>query len=99
MAEVLKQLAEMQRSELRLRQSIKGLLTYPVLLTVIAGIGHRILVVFVLPRFADDLRPVRNGAADRDAGAARQSLRKSKSRWWLWIPLLGASFAGASRGA
>src|SRR5215207_7298737 len=47
MAEVLKQLSAMQRSELRLRQSIKGLLTYPILLTVIAGSVISILVVFV----------------------------------------------------
>src|SRR5687768_1773409 len=93
MAEVLKQLAAMQRSELRLRQSIKSLLTYPVLLTVISGSVIGILVVFVLPRFAEIFAqyevvlPITTRAL---LGIATEF----KVRWWLWIPLIAAGVAG-----
>jgi type II secretory pathway component PulF len=93
MAEVLKQLSAMQRSELRLRQSIKGLLTYPVLLTVIAGSVISILIVFVLPRFAEIFSqyevalPVLTRML---LGVATEF----KSRWWLWLPAIAAAIAG-----
>ncbi|MCC6492037.1 MAG: type II secretion system F family protein [Pirellulales bacterium] len=94
MAEVLKQLAAMQRSELRLRQSIKALLTYPILLTAIAGTVISILVVFVLPRFADIFAQY-----EVDLPMVTQILlaiaTEAKVRWWLWAPAVGAAVAGA----
>ena len=94
MAEVLKQLAAMQRSELRLRQSIKGLLTYPVLLTIIAGSVVGILIVFVLPRFADIFAQYEI-ALPFTTTALLQLSTEIKSRWWLWFPLIAAAIAGA----
>lgn len=94
MAEVLKQLAEMQRSELRLRHSIKGLLTYPVLLTLIAGSVIGILVVFVLPRFADIFAQY-DVALPIMTRVLLQLATEMKSRWWLWLPLVAAAVAGA----
>jgi type II secretory pathway component PulF len=94
MAEVLKQLAEMQRSEIRLRQSIKGLLTYPVLLTVISFSVISILVVFVLPRFAEIFAqyevalPVLTRMM---LGLATEM----KVRWWLWLPVMAGCLAAA----
>lgn len=88
MAEVLKQLAAMQHSEVRLRGSIKGLATYPLLLTGISGGVIGILVVFVLPRFATIFQqyevplPVVTQALLAVAAEFR-------SRWWLWLPLVG----------
>jgi type IV pilus assembly protein PilC len=93
MAEVLKQLAAMQRSELRLRQSIKGLLTYPVLLTLIAGSVISILVVFVLPRFAEIFSQY-EVALPFMTTALLQFSTELKSRWWLWFPLVGAVIGG-----
>jgi type II secretory pathway component PulF len=93
MAEVLKQLSTMQRSELRLRQSIKGLLTYPVLLTLIAGSVISILIVFVLPRFAEIFAqhevalPVLTRIL---LGVATEA----RSRWWLWLPIIIAAGGG-----
>jgi len=94
MAEVLKQLAAMQRSELRLRQSIKGLLTYPVLLTLIAGSVISILVVFVLPRFAEIFSQYEI-ALPFMTTALLQLSTEIKSRWWLWFPLAAAAVGGA----
>jgi type II secretory pathway component PulF len=93
MAEVLKQLAAMQRSELRLRQSIKGLLTYPVLLTLIAGSVISILVVFVLPRFAEIFSQYEI-ALPFMTTALLQLSTELKSRWWLWFPMVGAVIGG-----
>jgi type II secretory pathway component PulF len=93
MAQVLKQLAAMQRSELRLRQSIKGLLTYPIMLTVIATSVISILVVFVLPRFADifDQYEVALPVLTRMLLGVASEL---KSRWWLWLPAIAGSVTG-----
>jgi type II secretory pathway component PulF len=93
MPEVLKQLAAMQRSELRLRQSIKALLTYPVLLTTIAGLVIGILVVFVLPRFAEIFSQY-----EVELPLVTQVLlaiaSEVKVRWWLWFPVAGVAVGG-----
>ncbi|RIK86938.1 MAG: hypothetical protein DCC67_02425 [Planctomycetota bacterium] len=94
MADVLKQLAAMQRNEVRLRQSVKSLLAYPALLTAVAALVISVLVVFVLPRFADVFSqyevelPLITQALLAVAGEAR-------SRWWLWCPVIAAGIAGA----
>jgi type II secretory pathway component PulF len=95
MAEVLKQLAAMLRSELQLRQSIKGLLTYPILLTAISGSVISILVVFVLPRFAEIFAQyeVALPVVTRMLLGVASEL---KSRWWLWLPLVGGAAAGGA---
>jgi len=95
MAEVLKQLAAMQRSELRLRQSIKSLLTYPVLLTGISASVIGILVVFVLPRFAEIFAQY-EVALPIVTRALLAIATEIKMRWWLWFPLAGAAVGGAA---
>ena len=87
MADVLQQLAEMQRSEMRLRRSIKSLLTYPIMLTVISGSVIATLVVVVLPKFAAIFEQYNTPlpvVTRLLLGAVAESCR---SRWWLWIPL------------
>ncbi|TWT98086.1 putative type II secretion system protein F [Botrimarina colliarenosi] len=93
MQEVLTQLAELQRSDLRLYRTIRGMLVYPVLLTTVSMLVISTLVVFVLPRFATIFEQYELalpmitrlliGAAD-----------EARSRWWLWAPVLGAAVAG-----
>lgn len=93
MTDVLAQLAELQRSELKLQRTIRGMLVYPVLLTVVASTVITTLVVFVLPRFAtifeqyDITLPmvtqVLMGVAD-----------ELRNHWWLWGPLAAAAVAG-----
>lgn len=53
MADVLSHLAVLQRSELRLRSSIRTLMAYPLLLLSISGLVTVALVLFVLPKFAE----------------------------------------------
>jgi type II secretory pathway component PulF len=94
MAEVLQQLAEMQRSEMRLRRSIKSLATYPILLTVISTAVIATLVMVVLPKFSaifdqyNTPLPAITKFLLAVAGEAR-------SRWWLWIPLIAGGGVGA----
>jgi type II secretory pathway component PulF len=93
MAQVLKQLSQMQRSELRLRQSIKGLMTYPVMLTLISTSVISILVVFVLPRFKEifDQYEVALPILTRMLLGVAGEL---KLRWWFWLPAIGGSITG-----
>ncbi len=93
MAEVLRQLADMQRNELRLRRSIVGLMTYPILLTVISSAVITVLVVVVLPRFAEIFKQY-----DAKLPVTTEILiamaSEIQTRWWLWFPLLGGAIVG-----
>ncbi len=95
MQQVLTQLAELQRADLRLRRTIRGMLVYPVLLTLVSLAVVTTLVIFVLPRFATIFEQyeltlplvtrVLMGIAD-----------EARSRWWLWVPLLAGGVGGAA---
>ena len=91
--DVLHQLSQLLRSEMKLRNSVRTMLAYPVLLTVISSVVLTALVVFVLPRFAQIF-------ADMDAPlpVITQMLlavsSEFRSRFWLWIPLLGLCGGG-----
>jgi type II secretory pathway component PulF len=93
MAQVLEQLAAMTRNEMRLRRSIMSLLTYPVMLTAISSAVIAVLVVFVLPQFGEIFAQYDTPlpAITRVMLAVSMEL---KSRWWLWLPVLGAACAG-----
>lgn len=93
MAEVLRQLADMQRNELRLRRSIVSLMTYPILLTLISSSVITVLVIVVLPRFATIFEqyeaklPITTEILIAAAG-------EIQTRWWLWLPLLASAIFG-----
>ena len=53
MPQVLQQLANVLRTEIRSRRTIRTMLTYPVLLTVVSSSVIVALVLFVLPRFSE----------------------------------------------
>jgi type II secretory pathway component PulF len=93
MSEVLQQLAEMQRAELKLRRSIKSLLTYPVMLTVISGAVITVLVLLVLPRFAEIFSQY-NMALPVSTQAMLTIAQELRERWWLWGTLLAGAIGG-----
>ncbi|MGI9456739.1 MAG: type II secretion system F family protein [Aeoliella sp.] len=83
MADVLDQLAELERSQLRLSRTLRSLLIYPVLLICVSTAVIGVLLVFVLPKFAQLF-------ADYDMSlpwitqaliAVAEELRV---RWWAW---------------
>jgi len=94
MAEVLNQLSQMQRREIRSQRTIRAMMTYPVLLMLVSGAVITSLVLFVLPRFTEIFEQYEvqlpwvtqllMGIAD-EAGA----------RWWLWGPVVIVAIVGA----
>lgn len=93
MQEVLAQLAELQRAELKLKRTIRGMLIYPILLTGVSFSVILTLVVFVLPRFEtifeqyDLTLPLITQFLMGIAGELR-------NRWWLWLPIAGTGIGG-----
>jgi type II secretory pathway component PulF len=84
---VLQQLSAMQRSEVKLKRTIKTLLTYPVLLMGAGTLVVLALVLFVLPRFAEIFADY-----ELELPWATQLLlalaAELYARWWLWLPLV-----------
>ncbi|MEX0818118.1 MAG: type II secretion system F family protein, partial [Pirellulaceae bacterium] len=92
--EVLNQLAGLLRNDMRLRNSIRTMLAYPILLSTVSSLVLLALILFVLPKFAEIF-------ADFDAPlpAVTQFLinvsTELRTRLWLWGPLLFSIVAGA----
>ncbi|QDU54773.1 type II secretion system F family protein [Aeoliella mucimassa] len=93
MADVLDQLAELERSRLRLVRSIRGMLVYPVLLGLVSLGVITLLLIFVLPRFSklfDDY--------DMSLPWLTQALiaisDELRGHWWLWCPVIGLAILG-----
>jgi type II secretory pathway component PulF len=89
MAEVLANLAQMQRRELKLRSTIRTLMAYPVMLSAVSGGVLMGLVLFVLPQFAAifDRYEMPLPALTRFLLAIAGEVR---TRFWLWLPLLAS---------
>ncbi|HUG71556.1 MAG TPA: type II secretion system F family protein [Pirellulaceae bacterium] len=85
--EVLAQLAALLRNDMRLRNSVRTMLAYPILLSSVSGIVLLALILFVLPKFADIF-------ADFEAPLPMitQFLlivsSELRTRLWLWGPLI-----------
>lgn len=86
MADILAQLSSLLRSELRLRNSIRMLLAYPLVLMAVSSVVTLALVLFVLPRFAEIFAQF-----DTPLPALTQVLLSGstelRERYWLWGPL------------
>lgn len=93
MSEVLAQLADMQRSILRSRRTMRALMTYPVLLMAVSSAVLVSLVLFVLPRFATIF-----AEHDVPLPVITQILiavaDEIWARWWLWGPMFVGSIVG-----
>ncbi|TWU29458.1 type II secretion system F family protein [Bythopirellula polymerisocia] len=93
LADVLVQLSQMQRNELRNRRTMRALMTYPVLLLAVSTSVVAGLVIFVLPRFSgifaqyDVALPIITQMLISFADELR-------GRWWLWGPLAIAFVGG-----
>lgn len=91
--EVLGHLSNLQRSELRLRSTVRTLLAYPVVLASVSAVVILGLVLFVLPQFAsifeqfDTPLPVLTRVLLAIADEVR-------GRYWLWGPLPIVAFVG-----
>jgi type II secretory pathway component PulF len=85
--EVLTRLSQFQRSEMRVRATVRTLLAYPVLLAGVSSLVVLGLVTFVLPKFVDIFSqfeielPVLTRAIVFASEISQQYV-------WLWLPLL-----------
>jgi type II secretory pathway component PulF len=91
--EVLGRLAQFQRTEIRVRATIRTLLAYPVLLSGVSSLVVIGLVTFVLPKFVDIFAQfdVTLPTITRIVVATSDLLRKHVV---IWLPLVLASFVG-----
>jgi len=91
--EVLGRLAELQRSEMRNRATIRTLLAYPILLSTISSLVVSGLVLFVLPRFQKIFEQfeVPLPAITQVLVAFSDLLRHFT---WIWVPLVVAALVG-----
>src|SRR4051794_11090370 len=91
--EVLNRLAQFQRSEIRVRATVRTLLAYPVLLASVSSLVVIGLVTFVLPKFVDifSQHEIELPILTKVVVAASDSLRHY---FWFWLPLLFCALAG-----
>jgi type II secretory pathway component PulF len=91
--DVLQQLASLLRGEQRLRNSLRTMLAYPVLLVVVSSLVLLALLLFVLPQFQTIFEDF-----DAPLPAITQVLlaisAEMRYRYWLWGPIFLAAFAG-----
>jgi type II secretory pathway component PulF len=91
--DVLHHLSQLLRGEMKLRNSIRAMLAYPVLLTLVASSVLAALVIFVLPRFAEIFSDM-----DAELPFITQMVlgisNEFRARFWLWIPAIAGTGAG-----
>ncbi len=91
--DVLGRLAQFQRTEIRVRATIRTLLAYPVLLSGVSSLVVIGLVTFVLPKFVDIFAqfdvplPVITRVVVASSGML-------STHMWIWLPLLIVTFIG-----
>jgi type II secretory pathway component PulF len=91
--EVLGRLSQFQRSEMRVRATVRTLLAYPLLLSGVSGLVVMGLVTFVLPKFVDIFGQfeVALPVITQVIVALSDVMRK---HWFIWIPLMISAFVG-----
>src|SRR3954463_24857 len=91
--EVLGRLAQFQRTEMRVRATVRTLLAYPLLLSGVSSLVVIGLVTFVLPKFVDIFGQfeVALPFITQVVVALSEVLQKY---WFFWLPLLVGAFVG-----
>jgi type II secretory pathway component PulF len=91
--DVLNRLSQFQRTELRVRATIRTLLAYPILLSGVSSLVVIGLVTFVLPKFVDIFGQfeVALPLITQVVVAMSEVLRK---HWLIWLPLFLAAIVG-----
>jgi type II secretory pathway component PulF len=84
---VLARLADHLEERAELRSQLRASLLYPALLTVVSGVGVTVLLLFVLPRFAEMLADV-GGTLPTSTRLLLGASRLLVGWWWLWLALL-----------
>jgi type II secretory pathway component PulF len=91
--EVLGRLAQFQRTEMRVRATVRTLLAYPLLLSGVSSLVVVGLVTFVLPKFVDIFGQFEVSLPMITQVVVAMSDVVSKY-WFLWLPVAIAAFVG-----
>ena len=91
--EVLQRLADLLRSELRMRSTLRTLLAYPVLLASVSTLVVAALVFFVLPQFAGVFEQLEIPLPFITQWLIGISA-ELRSRFWLWGALAAGAIVG-----
>jgi type II secretory pathway component PulF len=91
--EVLGRLSQFQRTEIRMRATVRALLAYPLLLSGVSSLVVTGLVTFVLPKFVDIFGQfeVALPVITQVIVAMSDVMRK---HWLIWIPLMFCAVVG-----
>jgi len=84
---VLERLADHLEESAELRSTVRAMLVYPALLTVVSGAGIALLLLFVLPRFTAMLADV-GGTLPVSTRLLIGVSHVVTAWWWLWLPIL-----------
>lgn len=94
MSQVLAELAQLLRSELRLARTVKALMAYPVLLASVSSLVIIALILLVLPQFAAIFEQY-----ETPLPLITQVLigfaEELRHRWWIYVPLTVLALFGA----
>ncbi len=90
--QVLDRLANLLRTELRMRSTLRTLLTYPILLASVSGLVLAALMFFVLPQFAGVFEQLQIPLPAVTQFLVNVS-KELRGRFWLWGALAAAAIA------
>lgn len=90
---VFEQLAGFLEEMEELRSQVRSALLYPALMAVVASLGMAVLLLFVVPRFAEILKDV--GGRLPVTTLILMWIGQAVSRYWWLVGLIGAGLAGA----
>lgn len=94
MDEVLAKVAEIARSSLKLRQTLTGALIYPCILVVIGLAVSLVMLLAVVPKFAELFDSMGAPLPPTTAMMVAAS-EHLQGFWWAWLVVLAALAAGA----
>lgn len=94
MSHVLRQLAHLERGELRLTRIVRSLMAYPVLLASVSSLVIVALVLFVLPQFAEIFRQYETPLPILTKILIVMA-EEFRNRWFIYAPIAGAGIFGA----
>jgi type II secretory pathway component PulF len=76
-----------------LRAQLRAALLYPAVMSVVAGVGVTVLMLFVVPRFVGML-DIAGGVLPLSTRLLLATSRLVAGLWWLWVGLAVAGVAG-----
>jgi type II secretory pathway component PulF len=87
---VFQRLAEHLEEGAELRSQVRSALTYPALMSLVAGLGVVVLLGFVVPRFTAMLEEV-GGTLPLSTRLLVAASAIVTEWWWLWLPALAVA--------